>query len=186
MIFVFLACSQAAYAEEKAMLGKGLALKIDYIDFTGGFVKDNGIDKSVYLAVEGYAHVAPEIFLGLEAGVARPSGTANNQKTELTYVPVELNAKYVNEFWPNMNLGIGGGMSANYVSETVVSGSSVFKHDGWLLGGQIFAELLFVSGNYFAGFNTKYQFTDNIVGASGVPAHRYSNWRFGGLAGVYF
>lgn len=186
LVFVLLVCSTAAYAEEKAAIGKGLALKIDYLNFTDSFVKDNNIDKSIYIAVEGYAHVAPEIFLGLEVGIANPSGTVGNQKTELTYVPVELNAKYVGEFLPLLNLAIGGGLSFNHASETVVSNGSTFKNDDWLLGGQVFAELLFASGNYFMGFNGKYQFTDNFAADGSAPSHRYSNWRLGGLAGVLF
>jgi len=187
LVVVFLSCSTAYCAQEQAGTGLGLALKADYMNFTDGFVESNDIDKSIYVAVEGYAHLAPEIFLGLEVGIANPSSTVGNNKTELTYIPIELNAKYVGEFLPSWNFGIGGGLSYNYAEETVVSGGSSFNNDDWLLGGQIFAELLYASGNYFVGFNYKRQFTDNIEGGSGaVPAHRYSNWRLGGLAGVLF
>ncbi len=186
LLAVLLACT-AARSEEKAILGEGLALKMDYIDFTDGFLSNNGLDKSVYVGLEAYAHVAQPIYLGVEAGVANPSGTVGGQRTELTYVPIELNVKYVNEFMPGTNFSVGGGMSANHVSETVVSAGNVFSDNAWLLGGQIFSELLFSSGNFFAGFNVKYQFTDNMVGADGaVPAHRFSNWRLGGLGGFYF
>ncbi len=187
LVVVFLSCSTGACAEKKATPEKGLALKAAYLNFTDSFVGGNDIDKSIYMAVEGYAHVAPEIFLGLEVGIANPSSTVSNHKTELTYIPVELNAKYVGEFLPSWNLGIGGGLSYNYAEETVVSGGSAFTNDDWLLGGQVFAELLYASGNYFVGFNYKRQFTDNLEGSGGaVPAHRYSNWRLGGLAGVLF
>lgn len=182
---VLLIFAGTARAEEKAPIGKGLTLKIDYIDFTDGFIADNDIDKSVYLGVEGYAKVAEQIFFGLEVGIANPSGTVNGQKTELTYVPIELNAKYVSDFLPGVGLSVGGGMSANHASEKVVSNGSVFDNSGWVLGGQIFGEALYSQGNFFAGFNAKYQFTDNLV-ENGVPAHRFSNWRLGGLAGLYF
>lgn len=186
-VVVLLSCSAAFCAQENTAPGMGLALKADYMNFTDGFVESNDIDKSIYMAVEGYAHVAPEIFLGLEVGIANPSSTVSGHKTELMYVPVELNAKYIGEFLPSWNFGIGGGVSYNYAEETVVSGGSAFKNDDWLLGGQVFAELLYASGNYFVGFNYKRQFTDNIEGGAGaVPAHRYSNWRLGGLAGVLF
>jgi hypothetical protein len=187
LIAVFFSCSTAFCAEKEAMPGLGLALKAAYMNFTDSFVKSNDIDKSIYMAVEGYAHLAPEIFLGLEVGIANPSSTVNDHKTELMYIPIELNAKYVGEFLPSWNFGIGGGLSYNYAEETVVSGGSAFNNDDWLLGGQVFAELLYASGNYFVGFSYKRQFTDNIEGSAGaVPAHRFSNWRLGGLAGVLF
>ncbi len=186
LIAVFIICAATAHAEEKAPIGKGLALKIDYIDFTDGFLSDNDIDKSVYLGVEGYAKVAEQIYFGLEVGITSPSGTVNGQKTDLTYVPIEINAKYVSDFLPGVGLSVGGGMSANHASETVVSNGSVFNNSGWVLGGQVFGEALLTQGNFFAGFNVKYQFTDNLVGNGEIPAHRFSNWRLGGLAGLLF
>lgn len=187
LIAVFLSCSTAFCAEKKASQELGLALKADYINFTDSFVKTNDLGKSIYMAVEGYGHIAPEILLGLEVGIANPSSTVNNRKTELTYIPIELNVKYVGEFRPNWNFCIGGGLSYNYAEETVVSGGSAFKNDDWLAGGQAFAELLYSSGSYFVGVEYKRQFTDNFEGGTAaVPAHRYSNWRLGGLAGVFF
>lgn len=180
-----LALAATALAGEKAPVGKGLALKVDYIEFTDGFISDNDIDKSVYLGVEGYARVAEQIYFGLEAGVANPSGTVNGRKTDLTYVPIEINAKYVSDFLPGVGLAIGGGMSANHASEKVVSNGTVFDNSGWVLGGQVFGEALYTQGNFFAGLDAKYQFTDNLV-ENGVPAHRFSNWRIGGLAGLFF
>ena len=187
LVIVLLSCSTAFCAGEKTASGLGLALKADYMTFTDGFIESNDLDKSIYVAAEGYARVAPEILLGLEVGLTNPSSTVSNHRTELTYVPIELNAKYVGEFLPSWNFAIGGGLSYNYAKETVVSGGNAYSNDDWLVGGQVFAELLYASGNYFVGFNYKRQFTDNIEGgASAVPAHRYSNWRLGGLAGVLF
>jgi hypothetical protein len=184
---VIISASGAAYAQESTLGEGNFGLKIDYISFTEDEVERNDLDSGVYIGFEGYAQVAPRIYFGGEVGYASPDGSVGGVKTELTYVPVELNFKYADEAAPNTTIAVGGGLSYNYVEETSVTGGSASTTDDWILGGQIFADILYTSGQFFVGANLKYQFTENFDRrASDGSSYGYKNWRLGGTAGVMF
>lgn len=177
----------ASRAQGGALGKSNFALKLDYIRFHEEFLSDNGIDSGLYVGVSGYSEFAPKLYVGGEVGLATPSGKAGSVETELIYIPMELNVKYADEAAPDITIGFGGGISYNYIKETRAAGTGSTTDDDLVLGGQLFFELLYTSGGFFAGFDWKYQITDEFkVSGTNGATYDYSNWRFGGQAGVMF
>ena len=76
LIIAFVCTASTVYAAQKAPLGAGnLALKLDWIKFTDGDVKDADVDSGFYIGLEGYGEVAPNWYLGMEAGWTNPTGS---------------------------------------------------------------------------------------------------------------
>lgn len=169
-------------------LGVGhIGAKFDALSFSADFLETNEIDKGVYLGVEGYAGVSPNIYLGAEVGYAHPTGSNGGVSTELTYMPFEFNAKYVDEAAPNILFAGGGGVSINYAEETTRRRGVSSNNDDWMLGAQFFGEINYTSGSFFAGFNLKYQFTENFEPSDpATGGYSYTNWRVGGQAGITY
>jgi hypothetical protein len=192
LIFIFVLASTIVYAEErppleKAPLGIGnVALKLDYIGFSDNNLEDLGIDDTFYVGLEGYARIYPNLYLGGEVGYANPDGNGkidgNEVKTDVTFIPIELNLKYAALSYPNFVVGFGAGVSYNYV-EADVSGNGIKSGDDWLFGGQFFADLNYTVGsNLFFGVDAKYQLTDDFEDWNA----NFSNFRIGGHIGIRF
>jgi len=170
LMLVFVFASTTLYAAEKYALGMGnIALKVDYINFTEDVFDNIDLDNGIYLGLEGYYTIYPNLYLGLEAGWA---GTQNdgdidiggenlNVDIDVTFVPVELNLKYVFELDPNWSIGVGAGISYNYFK---IEANNIDESvDDWVFGGQVFADINYkMSKEWFIGINAKYQFTDDL------------------------
>jgi hypothetical protein len=163
-------------------------VKVDYIEFTDSVLKDADLKKGTYLGAELYSIILPYLYLGLEAGYSNPSGTYNTilgtVDTELTYVPIELNAKVAFEPVKNLALDVGGGLSINYAEmKGSILGVPVTEDD-WLWGGQIFADINYVIGGVvYIGINGKYKLAENGLKDYDVSLN---NWMVGGQIGVKF
>ena len=95
LIGAFVMTSAVVSAQEKAPLGVGnLALKVDYISFTENDLEDLDVDSGLYLGIEGFGEVTPNLYLGLEVGYAFiQSGDFfdlfdTELDVDLTYIPV--------------------------------------------------------------------------------------------------
>jgi hypothetical protein len=164
-------------------------VKVDYISFTDDFLKDTDVDTGVYLGAEIYSIILPYLYLGLEAGYSNPSGTytdaiLGNIDTELTYVPVELNAKVAFEPVKNLAIDGGGGLSINYAEmKGSILGVPVTEDD-WLWGGQFFADINYIAGGVvYIGINGKYKIAEKGIKRYDVSLN---NWMVGGQIGVKF
>ena len=163
-------------------------VKVDYISFTDDFLKDADVDTGVYLGAELYSIILPYLYLGLEAGYSNPSGTYStilgNIDTELTYVPIELNAKVVFEPVKNLAIDVGGGLSINYAEmKGSILGVPVTEDD-WLWGGQVFADINYIAGGVvYIGINGKYKLAEKGIKDYDVSL---DNWMVGGQIGFKF
>jgi hypothetical protein len=181
LIIAFVCTASTAYAAQKAPLGSGnLAIKLDWIKFTDGDLSDLDVDSGFYIGLEGYGEVAPNWYLGMEAGWTGPSGSVGHVDTDWTYVPVELNIKYATAVAQSVVLDLGGGISYNY-GKFKMAGDSL---SDWMFGGQFFADLNFTFDQFFLGISGKYQLSQKFD----KDSHEFSpdNWRLGGQIGVMF
>ena len=110
---VFAVASTAVYAAERAPLGKGnFALKLDYILFTDShFDRGGNQDDGLYVGLEGYGEILPNLYLGGEIGQAANVEMAGEG---ISFYPLELNLKYAVETAPNLVVDFGGGISYSY------------------------------------------------------------------------
>jgi outer membrane protein W len=194
LMLVFVFASTTLYAAEKYALGMGnIALKVDYINFTEDVFDNIDLDNGIYLGLEGYYTIYPNLYLGLEAGWAGTSndgdididGEKRNVDIDVTFVPIELNLKYVFELDPNWSIGVGAGISysffeieANKIDESV---------DDWVFGGQVFADVNYkMSKEWFIGINAKYQFTDDLEFDNVDTSTSADNFRIGAQIGYMF
>jgi outer membrane protein W len=194
LMLVFVFASTTLYAAEKYALGMGnIALKVDYINFTEDVFDNIDLDNGIYLGLEGYYTIYPNLYLGLEAGWAGTSndgdieidGEKRNVDIDVTFVPIELNLKYVFELDPNWSIGVGAGISysffeieANKIDESV---------DDWVFGGQVFADVNYkMSKEWFIGINAKYQFTDDLEFDNVDTSTSADNFRVGAQIGYMF
>jgi hypothetical protein len=204
LILVLLAfCFSAASvsAQMRAPLGMGnLAVKVDYFRFTDDAAEDFDIENGVYVGLEGYASfLNPNLYFGLETGWAGTSGDFFDLgiplEVDTTYVPIELNAKYVFEINPCLTFDMGAGISMNYFnidfdSPILLGGFGSVEFDDWVFGGQIFADINYKVANWFVGANAKFQMTDDLeifILNSGINRGvDASNFRVGVQAGMMF
>jgi hypothetical protein len=196
LIGAFLMTSTVVSAQEKAPLGVGnLALKVDYIAFTEDDLEDLDVDSGLYLGIEGYGEITPNLYLGLEVGWTNPDGEVYDVDTELTYVPVELNLKYATEVSPQFVIDFGAGVSYNYAKIELDAATGTFEdietgeelgssvdESEWLFGGQFFVDLNYTFDQFFLGINGKYQLTEE---GDDLPVN-FNNWRIGGQIGFFF
>jgi hypothetical protein len=170
LIVAFIIAPTAVYAAEKVPLGIGnLAVKVDYINFTDNLEDDDGL----YIGLEGYGKIIPNLYLGAEVGYTNPD-------FEDTYfVPIELNLKYAVKDTPNFVIDLGAGASYNYAKAESSGGS--LSEDDWLFGGQFFIDLNYIVDQFFVGINAKYQLTEELKGFD-----NFNNWRVGGQIGIMF
>jgi hypothetical protein len=171
LMLVLVFASTSVYAAEKYSLGMGnIALKVDYINFTEDVFDNVDLESGIFVGLEGYYAVYPNLYLGLETGWAGSSndddvdfptlGTVNVD-IDVTYVPVELNLKYAFELSPAWVMDLGAGVSYNYFK--IEANNLDADADDWVFGGQVFADLNYkFSKEWFMGINAKYQFTDDL------------------------
>jgi outer membrane protein W len=190
--------STSLYAAEKYSLGMGnIALKVDYINFTEDAFEDIEIENGVYVGLEGYYAIYPNLYLGLEAGWAGAEndndiefrGEQVNVDVDVTFVPIELNLKYAFELTPNLVMDLGAGVSYSFF-EVEFDGIDE-SGDDWLFGGQVFADINYkLSKAWFIGINGKYQFTDDLeleFDEDDVETDTSAdNWRVGAQIGYMF
>lgn len=184
--FIIGACivsSTVASAMEKAPLGNGnFAVKLDYIVFTDSYFDRHGNqDDGLYLGLEGYAKITPNLYLGGEIGTGSNIEIAGE---EITFIPCELNVKYATEAARNLVMDAGAGLSYSSVElqYSALLGSAQASRSDWLFGGQVFADLTYKIHLFTIGFNGKYQITDNFK-AEGIDL---SNFRLGVQMGMAF
>ena len=175
--------STAAYSAERAPLGKGnFALKLDYIAFTDSHF-DRGANENdgLYVGLEGYGEIYPNLYLGGEIGTATNVDLAGE---EITFVPLELNLKYALEAAPKLVLDFGGGISYSYtkLQFQVPFGSLQQERDDWLFGAQFFVDLTYKINWFTIGLNAKYQVTEDFRD-EGLDL---SNFRVGFQIGILF
>jgi outer membrane protein W len=193
-MIVFVFASTTLYAAEKYALGMGnVALKVDYIYFTDDVFDNVDIKDAVYVGLEAYYALMPNLYLGMEAGWAAPSNDGQvediNVDLDITYVPVELNLKYAFELSPNWNMDLGAGVSYNYFK--IDANRLDANTDDWVFGGQVFVDVNYkLSKEWFIGINGKYQFTEDL--SFDVRGHdidtktNANNWRAGAQIGYMF
>jgi hypothetical protein len=163
--------------EQKAPLGTGnVALKLDYITFTDD-EWSNVDDDGLYLGVEGYWKVDPNVYVGGEIGEAINVSILGD---DISFIPVELNVKYATEIAPNIIADFGAGASFSYAE--ITDPWSDESEDDWLFGGQVFGDLTYKIKSFSIGVNAKYQMTQDFKD-SDVDL---SNWRLGLQLGVVF
>lgn len=201
----------AVHAQEKAPLGKGnFAVKVDYIAFTDDHWSDSGDDEGIYLGLEGYFEVIPNLYLGGEVGTAanfdldftplfagvilRETDTEEIEGTEddINFLPVEVNLKYAMEAASNFVVDFGAGLSYSYVEldrpvyflmddESTVTRRTETR-DEWLFGAQVFADVTYKIRWFSIGVNGKYQITEDFKDDD----FDLSNWRLGAQIGIIF
>ncbi len=184
----------SVFAAEKYALGTGnLALKVDYIYFDDDVFDKVDIKDAVYLGLEGYVALTPNLYLGMEVGWANPSNDGRiddiDVDVDITYVPVELNLKYAFELSPNWVMDLGAGVSYNYFK--IEANNLDANVDDWVFGGQVFADVNYkMSKEWFIGINGKYQFTDDLsfdVRGRDIDTNTSANnWRVGAQIGYMF
>jgi opacity protein-like surface antigen len=195
LMIVFVFASTTLYAAEKYALGmSNIALKVDYINFTEDAFENIDLEDGVYVGLEGYYAIYPNLYLGLEAGWAGsendddvdvPGVGPVNVDIDVTFVPVELNLKYAVALDPRWSVGFGAGISYNYFE--IEADRIDESADDWVLGGQVFADINYkLSNQWFIGINGKYQFTDDLEFDNVDTETSADNWRFGAQIGLIF
>ncbi|GAB6059300.1 outer membrane protein [Desulfonatronum parangueonense] len=176
------------------------AFKVDWISFQDS-VFDVDLSDGVYLGVEAYHQIFPNLYLGGEIGWARATNdrivsldgvNIHTIDTRVHFVPLELNLKYAAEVVPNVVLGFGGGLSYSWLDLDVdIGGRSADVSEDWVFGAQLFADVNYrFTPNLFAGVNVKYQWTEDMnVHLSGTNFRSdvdMNNFRLGVQVGYMF
>jgi hypothetical protein len=184
LIGVFVMTSAVVTAQEKAPLGNGnFAVKLDYITFTDDHFDELGNeDDGLYIGLEGYGKITPNLYLGGEVGTATNIEFLGGE--EITFVPVELNLKYAIEAARNFVVDFGAGVSYSYVELEYrpFLGAAQEERDDWLFGVQFFADLTYKIYWFSIGVNGKYQITEDFEDED----VDLSNWRLGAQIGIVF
>jgi hypothetical protein len=180
---VFAMASATVYAAERASLGNGnFALKLDYIVFTDDhFDRPGNEDDGLYVGLEGYGEIFPNLYLGGEIGQAVNIDLGGE---EISFFPFELNSKYVIEAAPNLVADFGVGFSYSYVE---LQYQPLFQpvqreRDDWLFGAQFFTDLTYKIHWFSVGVNAKYQVTEDFRDED----LDLNNWRAGVQIGLMF
>jgi len=188
IMFGLLLTSNNAWAQETLPLGNSnLALKVGYITFQKDTWKNSDVDSGLYLGIEGMKNLTSNLYLGAEVGYVNNEGTVQGDSSEITWIPIEINLKYVFPISSDLNLGIGGGLSYNYLDDQtpewqgvvwVLGGDGTF----WIPGTQMFIDLNYnVDDRFFIGINGKYKY----CGSAG-DKNPLDNMQIGGQAGMMF
>jgi hypothetical protein len=170
------------YADDKVTLGKNnFAVKAGFINFD-----DKNHDDSYYISAEGYKELGRNVYLGAEVGYVNTDGNVEIFGTDLDsdmiFIPIELNVKYVIRAVSHFVVDIGTGLSYSYAKEDVAETFTSERIDDWVWGAQFSADLHYTIDQFFLGISGKYQLTDK----GKESANSYSNWRIGGHIGVTF
>ena len=180
---VFAMASTTVYAAERASLGNSnFALKLDYIVFTDRhFDRPGNEDDGLYVGLEGYGEIFPNLYLGGEIGQAVNIDLGGE---EISFFPFELNSKYAIEAAPNLVADFGVGFSYCYVELQYqpLFGPLQKGRDDWLFGVQFFADLTYKIQRFSVGVSAKYQVTEDFRDED----LDLNNWRVGVQIGVMF
>jgi hypothetical protein len=183
---------------QKYEIGADVAVKVQYFRFMDSDFKDAGVQDGVYVGIEAYKQLfLPNLYFGVEAGWAGASGNfttpiindfgALTVDSEVNYVPIEFNVKYVFELSPCLFFDLGGGFSINYLDMKVESMGVSASQNDWLWGGQFFAELNYkITPNFFVGIGAKYQLTEDIELFGADTGTSADNFRVGAQLGYRF
>jgi outer membrane protein W len=195
VLFVF--ASTSVYAAEKYSLGgSNVALKVDYIYFVEDVFRADMKD-GVYVGLEAYYGIMPNLYLGMESGYATASnkdkvrGEFDTIKVavDTDFVPIELNMKYAMEAAPSFIVSLGAGVSYSWLKVRAKSSEFKVTEDDFIWGGQLFADLNYkMSDQWFIGLNGKYQFTTDMTVMRGdyKSSAKANNWRGGAQIGLMF
>jgi hypothetical protein len=186
-VLMFLGISISVQAQEIYPLGYGnIALKLDYFSLgdTAAFqgAEENG---GISLGLEIYGQIVSGLYVGYElAWATQTADFSNNAKVEITYVPMELNMKYIFGFGRSFRWHIGGGVSYNYGEHQVKSTGipPPTKTDAWVGGGQVFTNLNWIIRDTFIGIDLKYQVTRDFENTD----ISFDNYRIGAHIGWMF
>lgn len=181
--FALLAIAFPVRAEQKELLGQGnVALKVGLGVFTSDFLES--VDHTTFLELEGYYRITPNIYLGGNIGTTFIGEDVFSLFTkEINYYPVELNVKYAKELGARFVIDGGGGVSFNYATIRINNVLTPdYDESDWLLGGQVFADLICKFNWFSIGIYGKYQMTQDFRDLDAD----FSNWRGGLQVGVIF
>ena len=189
----FILVSSSVYAQ-KYEIGADVAAKVQYFRFMDSAFEDLGAKDGVFFGLEFYKQLfIPNLYFGVETGWAGTRGGFNGIDdvgifridTEVNYVPIEFNAKYVFEINPCLFFDLGAGFSINYIDIKTEAFRVSVSEDDWLWGGQFFGELNYkFTPNFFAGIGVKYQLTESTR-LFGTDANA-DNLRVGAQVGYKF
>jgi len=182
-IFALLAIAFPVRAEQKELLGQGnVALKAGLGVFTSDFLES--VDHTTFLELEGYYRITPNIYFGGNIGTTFIGEDVFSLFTkEINYYPVELNVKYAKRLGARFVIDGGGGVSFNYATIRINNVLSPdYDESDWLLGGQVFADLICKFNWFSIGIYGKYQMTQDFRDLDAD----FSNWRGGLQVGVIF
>ena len=172
----FVVASSFAHAQTY-QIGADVALKVQYFRLMDKDLHDFNAENGIFVGIEAYKQLfAPNLYFGVETGWAGTNGDVTalgvNIDSEVTYVPIEFNAKYVIPLSQCLNLSLGGGISYNFFNLDSTATINVFgtpfrtslSVDDWVFGGQFFAGLDYkFTQNLFAGIGVKYQLTEDLT-----------------------
>lgn len=183
-------CSAAALgafaADNKPMGAVHFGVKCDYIAFTDSVLKDAKVESGALGGAEIYMNLGEGLYLGAEGGYARNKGSvtvlSSPVDNKLTYVPVELNAKYVFALIPWLALDVGGGVCYSYGKMEMQIDNMSANDTDWMPGGQAFADLNFIAGPLYIGVDGKYQLLAKFKDSD----FNMNNWRLGAHLGLAF
>lgn len=185
MVSVVLAVTARA-ADDKPLGAVHFALKADYLAFTDTNLKYAKVDTGVLGGAELYVGLVEGLYIGAESGYAQNKGSITILNfpvdNKLTYVPVELNAKYVFALAPWLTLDVGAGGCYNYARFEVVMDNISEPGSEWIPGGQGFADLNFIAGPLFIGVDAKYQMLRKFKDVD----LNLNNWQLGAHLGLAF
>jgi hypothetical protein len=186
-------------ASTRAPLGNGhVGLNLSYIRFSDDVADTSHTESGGYIGVLAYGRLFHGLYLGGEVGKAENLTLFTGNDVE--FLPIELNAKYAFQAGSHLALDVGGGLSYSYVEidegqewnlgcvfyvcpAPEPSGADDDKRgDDWLLGGQLFAEMMFRMGWLSLGVNGKYQVTEGFKGSD----FTLDNWRVGMVTAIVF
>ncbi len=180
---VFVMAPAATQAQERAPLGNSnFALKLDYINFTNDHFDSPISSEGMYIRLEGYGKITPNLYLGGEVGNAINLDLISGE--DINFVPFELNLKYATKVARNFVVDCGAGISYSKVELKYdpTFGPAQRERSDWLFGGQFFADLTYNINWFSVGVNAKYQITEDFNSES----VDLSNWRTGVQIGITF
>jgi len=185
-VLMILGISFSVQAQEIYPLGYGnIAVKLDYFSLDDKVFQGAKEDGGISLGLEIYGQIVSGLYVGYELAWATQSADfPNNAKVEITYVPMELNLKYIFGFGRSFRWDIGGGLSYNYGEHKVTSTGTPTptKANDWMGGGQVFTNLNWVIRNTFIGIDLKYQITRDFKKTD----FSFDNYRIGAHIGWMF
>ena len=193
ILFAFtLLCTAPVHAETQPLGDGNVAVKLDYFRFMSSSIQDVNAGNGVYIGVEAYKELFFEgFYLGGEIGWAGASGDVDIRnfgsiKTDIDYVPIELNAKYAVPLGQGLVFDAGGGFSINYFGFSQRAGALNTDDSDWVWGGQLFVDLNYRYQNWLLGAAIKYQLTQDLSLGGANAGFSADNLRLGVQAGYKF